>query len=140
MKFSPTGKCSICEVKLLKRQIRRRGLFCSKSCQNEGQKNIPGKEITKEQIKDRRRKYHLAYKFGMTVENYKSMLKKQGNFCAICRKTPKSSLVIDHCHRTGRIRGLLCHRCNDAMGMGYFKDDMGLLGKTIKYIKKHELQ
>lgn len=48
-----------------------------------------------------------------TVNQYDAMLKRQGGGCAICHAKPKTRrLNIDHDHKTGRIRGLLCHRCN----------------------------
>jgi hypothetical protein len=95
-------------------------------------------KLGKEERKIRRRKYHLRDKFGMTISDYNLLLERQNGKCAICDKIPKLSLVIDHCHETGKIRGLLCQRCN--MGLGYFQDNKILLEKATKYIKNHELQ
>jgi hypothetical protein len=80
-----------------------------------------------------------------TPELYYEMLKQQENKCAICNEeeTRKSrtdgkicALAIDHCHNTGKIRGLLCHGCNT--GLGKFKDDINILLKAIQYLKQHE--
>jgi hypothetical protein len=80
----------------------------------------------------------------ITVVQYQQMIEKQNNKCEICGreetcKDPKHDRVrrlsIDHCHRTGIVRGLLCHSCNTAIGK--FKDDVELLHKAIKYITKH---
>lgn len=64
--------------------------------------------------------YHLRKKYGITVEDYDAMLKSQGGQCAICRDAKiwkqKRSLVVDHCHKTGKVRGLLCNQCNTAVG------------------------
>ena len=61
--------------------------------------------------------------YGITIEQYKEMSEKQNGLCAIChkpetqeRKGIKYSLAVDHCHRTGKVRGLLCFKCNSAMG------------------------
>jgi hypothetical protein len=53
---------------------------------------------------------------GVTVEQYDAMLAAQGGGCAICGTKPKTRrLDVDHDHKTGRVRGLLCHRCNRAL-------------------------
>lgn len=80
-----------------------------------------------------------------TPELYYEMLKQQENKCAICNEeeTRKSrtdgkicALAIDHCHKSGKIRALLCHGCNT--GLGKFKDDINLLESAIQYLKQHE--
>src|SRR3989304_573545 len=61
-------------------------------------------------------------KYGLSVDGYNAILKAQGGACAICKKPPKKRrLNVDHNHKTGRIRGLLCFRCN--YGLGWFQDD-----------------
>ena len=71
----------------------------------------------------------------MTVEEYNERLLKQDGKCAICSKTNKSGkrLFVDHCHRTGRIRGLLCGPCNNAIGLFY--DNPELMNKAAAYLK-----
>lgn len=62
------------------------------------------------------RKYGLQQKYGITVEQYEMMFAAQEGLCAICRMPPTvKSLHVDHCHATGKIRGLLCTRCNNAL-------------------------
>ncbi len=75
---------------------------------------------------------HLRHKFGMTVEDYYRMVEAQGNRCAICgqpeqvtRNSKIKRLAVDHDHRTGVVRGLLCQACN--VGLGGFKDDPNLV-------------
>ena len=71
-----------------------------------------------------------------TIEQYNDLLEKQNGVCAICgveKNKNNSSLCVDHDHKTGKIRGLLCHLCNTAIGK--FNDDILLLEKAIKYIK-----
>jgi hypothetical protein len=63
------------------------------------------------------------------------MLKAQGGQCAICREppNPKISLHVDHDHRTGRVRGLLCFTCNN--GLGQLQDSPVLLRKAAAYVE-----
>jgi len=80
---------------------------------------------------------------GITLEQYYAMVGRQENLCAICgyQETRKNKngdvarLCIDHCHRTGNVRELLCHSCNT--GIGKFMDDINLLKAAIAYLEKH---
>ena len=93
--------------------------------------------------KAKRKKYHrkkrLMENFGITVEEYDNMLASQGGKCAICgTDKPYSNgriknFLVDHCHETGQIRGLLCHNCN--VGLGNFKDDSRILFKALTYLE-----
>lgn len=58
---------------------------------------------------------HFQYNYGITLEERDKMAKAQKNKCKICNK--KRPLVVDHCHATGRIRGLLCQNCNRGIGL-----------------------
>lgn len=83
----------------------------------------------------------LRSKYGITQEVYGQLRTAQGNVCRICRvKPPGKELAVDHCHRTGIIRGLLCQPCNTALGM--FKDDPSLLREAANYLEmsKAEMQ
>lgn len=86
------------------------------------------------QEKQRRnlRKSALARKFGMTLEDYDAMLERQQGACAICGITSDKTFHVDHCHTTGKIRGLLCSNCNTALGL--FKDSIELLDKAKLYL------
>lgn len=70
------------------------------------------------QGKRRDRAGHLRRKYGITIEQYEALLAAQGGVCALCRRPPRPdiSLHVDHDHETGRIRALLCFRCNNALG------------------------
>lgn len=63
---------------------------------------------------------YLRKTYGITVEQYEQMLSEQGGHCAMCPRTAADQqgrvLAVDHCHTTGRIRGLLCTRCNSLIG------------------------
>lgn len=89
---------------------------------------------TRPEVKARERDAHLRRKFGITAETYDEMLAGQGGVCAICERPPRDdiSLHVDHEHGTGRVRGLLCFRCNNALGD--FEDDAALLLRAVHYV------
>ena len=93
-------------------------------------------------VKRQMREYHLKRKFDLTLEQYDALLAEQGGGCGICGKRPRNdiSLHVDHDHTTGKIRGLLCFTCNNALGD--FEDDPALLRSAIRYVEQpsaHEL-
>lgn len=78
---------------------------------------------------DRRRNKTLR-SYGLTEETYNKMYDSQGGLCKICdRELP---LVVDHCHSTHVIRGLLCNMCN--VGLGCFQDDVDRMKRAIEYL------
>ena len=87
---------------------------------------------------------HLKRKFGISIDEYEAILKKQNGVCAICRNPetrPQPSgkprrLAVDHCHKTGRVRGLLCSNCNTAIGL--LNDDPDLITEAAIYLEKHK--
>lgn len=83
-----------------------------------------------------RRKRERLY--GICHEQFLALLAEQNGLCAICGKGEDSkdgrSLSLDHCHATGRIRGLLCNRCNPLLG--YARDDVQVLEKAIQYLNR----
>ena len=81
---------------------------------------------------------NLKKRFGITVDQYAEMLDKQQGSCAICRTecVTGKRLAVDHCHETGRIRGLLCFNCN--IGLGKFKDSTKMLETAIAYLSIRE--
>ena len=75
----------------------------------------------------------LKRKYGIDLLDYNNLLEKQNGLCAICNCPPKDkSLVVDHCHIRGTVRGLLCHQCNSALGL--FKDSIATLQKAVEYL------
>lgn len=80
--------------------------------------------------------YRIKERYGVTPKQYYAVLKKQGGGCYICGSTPKKrKLHIDHCHKTGQVRGLLCMRCN--RGLSWFSDSPERLSRAAKYLKKN---
>lgn len=88
--------------------------------------------------KERQRAGHLRRKYGITVEQYDELLASQGGRCAICRREPRPdiSLHLDHDHQSGQLRGILCFRCNNALGD--FDDDSTLLRAALGYLGQHQ--
>ncbi len=87
----------------------------------------------------RNKSRHLKSLYGITIETYDDMYSTQEGKCAIC-KTPKSDmgtqgLYVDHCHDTGKVRGLLCAGCNHSLGV--FKDNPTILYAAAKYLHSH---
>jgi hypothetical protein len=73
--------------------------------------------------------------FGITQEDYNFILSNQNGVCAICNNVDGSgkALAVDHCHKSGKNRGLLCSNCNIALGL--LKDDKVLFINAIRYLK-----
>lgn len=78
-------------------------------------------------------------KYGVDPETYLRMMTDQNNSCAICYQpsvdSPKGLLFVDHCHSSGKVRGLLCHHCN--LVIGHAKDNTDVLTQSINYLRKH---
>lgn len=82
---------------------------------------------------DRKVTEHRLRQYDLTQEQYTVMYDHQKGVCWICKHVPSSKqLHIDHDHRTGKVRGLLCYRCN--VGLGFFKDDIDRLEDAIQYL------
>jgi hypothetical protein len=78
------------------------------------------------------------------VAEYNALLREQGGVCAVCGKDEPNAhgrtgkqfrLAVDHCHQTGAVRGLLCQKCNRAIGL--LGDDPALMRKAISYLLRH---
>lgn len=81
----------------------------------------------------------LKSKYKISLEDFKQMIADQGGNCAICKTKlyvlDIKSVHTDHCHTTGKVRGILCKYCN--FGLGWFKDNTKILESAITYLKHH---
>ena len=107
--FTPTSPCMF---------------YCSEACEVRG-------------YTDR----YLQRNYGVSLSWYEKTHKKQNGLCAICNgegflmdpTKHRTKLVVDHCHKTGVVRGLLCHNCNRALGL--FKDDPKAMTNAVSYVE-----
>ena len=131
--------CSLCkEAKTFSSYYKRSdtGKYRSacKPCHSK-QEKIRRDNRTPEQVESRvlaTRKYSLRENYGISLDDYDSMVMEQNNKCKICLDVMKRPCV-DHCHVTGDVRGLLCRPCNS--GIGQLKDDPEILRIGANYIE-----
>lgn len=117
------GRYSLCKACKQKKTMQWRDL-------NKGYYNEYMRKKNKESYPiDRLRRY------GLTVQQHEQMLIEQNNVCKICKNPPKGTrpLVVDHCHKTNKVRGLLCYGCNRLI---VTLDEHPLLNDIIMYLKK----
>ena len=76
---------------------------------------------------------HLKHRYNLSLESYFTMLEKQQNKCAICDR--RDNLHIDHCHKTGFVRGLLCRECNT--GIGKLKESPKIFERALQYLQQN---
>lgn len=112
--------------------------FRCKECEKIDRQQKRKKELEADYLGQRlkERASNLKRMFGLSIEEYDNKAKLQNNVCAICLKVCKSGkrLAVDHDHKTGNIRDLLCGNCNG--GLGKFQDNPQLLEKAAEYLKK----
>lgn len=100
----------------------------------------PLTSIRKEKMKAYGRDYHLKINYNLTREQHNKMLSDQNHKCAICgideSLTVKKKLFVDHCHKTNKVRSLLCFSCNSAIGL--MKESIEIFSNAILYINKHQ--
>lgn len=91
---------------------------------------------TPDQLRDDR----YRWKFGITLDDYHKMLEKQDGRCGICKSTEAGgrwgTFAVDHCHTTGKVRGLLCSNCNN--GIGKLGDTVEALESALDYLRRSQ--
>ena len=134
-------RCPYCLVDKLDNDFPKRNgkprKDCCKSCRNERAQERYRENPRK--YAALRRKYQIKNKYGISEKYYEEMLANQLGVCAICRGLQTNGndvFDIDHCHETGEIRGLLCHKCN--MGLGSYDDDIKKLERAITYLERYQ--
>jgi len=127
-------KCSKCKLTLNEDDFYKHNRNCKK-CHLENMKNYHSKN--KDKVDLGKRKRSLFKKYGVSLEQYDDMLHHQNGECAICKskdvgRKGAKYFNVDHCHSTGKVRGLLCHNCNIILGK--IKDSKEWLSVAIKYL------
>lgn len=85
---------------------------------------------------DKDKNAKLKWSYGISIDTYNTLFKLQEGCCKVCRKHQsefKRALSVDHCHTTGKVRGLLCSGCNTALG--HVKDNPDILKSLIQYLE-----
>ncbi len=126
--LSCRSRCSGCNIELTEENQDKRSResgknFRCRSCVSKGVRDIPGR-------KEWQKNYDLKRHYGLSLEDFEAMSRSG---CQVCHSTAK--LVVDHCHDTGVVRGVLCSTCNSGFGM--FKDNLELLKGAVNYMERH---
>lgn len=98
------------------------------------QKNREWKARNPDRVRELNRWAHLKHTFGLSKSEYESLLSLQGGVCAICKNPKRKRLCVDHRHSDGKIRGLLCHGCNNALGN--FDENIIIVRRLIEYLER----
>ncbi len=151
-----TKICTKCKIpkpleEFGRRADRRGGAACvsrCKDCLSDAHKLWRQKPGVKQEILKRRHRWLIAkgpeqndrrYRktYGISLETYDRMFQAQGGVCAICHCPERFGrrLAVDHCHTTGKVRGLLCSAHNT--GLGLFQDSLLTMENAVEYLKSH---
>lgn len=142
--------CTYCKIEkgesefyLKSDKLRSQCKICSSrnsiiNYQNNKESRQKTNKIWRDNNKQKIHAIFLKARYGLQIGEFNNMLEKQNYRCAICNEEnySKKNFHIDHDHKTGKIRGLLCYKCNSSMGL--LNDDISILEKAIKYLQKHK--
>ncbi|MFE7744402.1 endonuclease VII domain-containing protein [Nocardia sp. NPDC057455] len=105
-------------------------------CASKASKAIRQNNI--ERYRERERLTYLSKKFNITHDEVRAIFRNSNGLCEICGGPPngRGGLHVDHCHTTGKIRGLLCNSCN--VSIGHFRDDPAILRRAADYLEFHQ--
>ncbi len=131
-------KCNRCEIEkpvsefYVDKRVRKGGYtsYC-KPCNMDKQKDDFIRKYGSYEVGVRAR--WLKHKYDITLEEYDEMLERQEGQCKVCKEIPTKYLTVDHCHETGRIRGLLCRSCN--LALGFLQDSPTRIHNLLLYLE-----
>jgi hypothetical protein len=141
--MSDMKRCPKCgDVKALTEFGKNKGLpqgvtvYC-RECKREYDKITGRRYRTTESGKRVNANANLKNKYGITLDEYDAMFEAQGGVCAICGGVHDDGrrLYVDHDHATGKVRALLCRRCNTVVG--FVNEDSDILLRTSEYLRRH---
>lgn len=138
------GLYSICNFTKDVSKKDGKNIYCKNCCRRKLRQRNMSEEYKKKRnksrykYKDAERGYMLKTRYGITLEEFNQIFESQGKTCPICKrdKSCGKNFVVDHSHKTGKNRGILCNRCN--VGLGSFKDSIELLQEAINYLTQTE--
>lgn len=122
--------CENCGESYVPKQLKASAAYCSRACKDEHRKTS-----------GRQREAYLQRKYGISAADYDRLLAEQGGGCALCGVKPedlqtgrfRTYLHVDHCHETGRVRGLLCPDHN--LLLGRFGDSAEMFRRVLSYLE-----
>jgi hypothetical protein len=122
----------VTKKKLKSGKIKKTPRYICKACDRKA------KRERDKRTPEHRANKHLLDKYGITLEDKRSMIQQQGCKCAICpvklSDVDLSKSHVDHCHETGIIRGILCSNCN--RGIGHLQHDPQILRSATRYVEQ----
>lgn len=134
-KVQPDGLDNLCK-QCRKDSINKYRKKISSSRPIKSEPTIEEIAIKLEKNKQRKKFNQIKLNYGLTQSDYEQLEKSQNYCCKICNQLTK--LCVDHCHLTGKVRGLLCTNCN--RGIGYLKESIYNLENAIQYIKLNKVE
>ena len=132
-----TRECVKCEIERPIEEFDRTKTSRRQTCKYCRQANYRAWYKTRKDTSEHKKDAHarqIKAQYGISIEQYNEMLNRQNGVCKICKKENGRRLCVDHCHTTGRVRGLLCDNCNKAMGL--CNDDPKLLRLCAEYLEE----
>ena len=135
------SRCKTCTKRIEQEHVKNTSLLTEKSCgtckivkpADEFHKNAGRRGGLDERCKSCRNTDIVEKRHGLKKGELQTLKEKYNFKCAICEQTDE--LAVDHCHETGRVRGMLCNNCNN--GIGRFKDNTDYLHNAITYLKEN---
>lgn len=140
--FRCEGIHSLFEFSVDKSKKDGRSIYC-RNCRRKIGRNVRAlpdhnakKRKNAHRYKDYNRNYMLKQRYGITMEDFNNIFKAQNQSCKICgsEKSDGRNFVVDHSHKTGKIRGILCNLCNIVLGS--LREDLELIKKIEIYLSK----
>jgi len=134
-------KCTKCGVEKPLSEFHKnrstKDKYCSlcKPCNNQHAAAWNKKEVQKRKIIVQKNNYKKRY--GLLIEQKQELIDKQKGLCAICSNELKDThdVCVDHDHKTGLVRGILCRKCN--LGIGHLRDSLEIMKSALRYLKKY---
>ena len=125
----PIKLCSVCPERAVSKGLCQRHYSAHRYANLFKGKPVP----TRKKRTNRDRELRVLY--GITYDQYDALVRKQRGLCAVCKQPPRNKygLCVDHCHKKGHVRGLLCAGCNTALGV--LERDKKWMTAALKYLK-----
>jgi len=132
--------CKVCERIMAKDWYERNKEKATTKVKEWRQKNIDAVKRYRTENRQKNYRQELVRKYGVELTWFDEKLKTQGNVCVCCKRqfefgNKQTTPHVDHCHSTGKVRGILCNRCNTVLGL--CEDNKELFKNLIGYLECH---